>query len=97
MFLQIWEYKEVSVTDFQFVSCIQFVSQRLKKENEEMIKQYGYCIIDNHKEKIGNFKIEPPGLFRGRGDHPKQGMMKKRVNPEDVIINCSKWVLRWEY
>ena len=29
-----------------------------------------------HRERIGNFKIEPPGLFRGRGDHPKQGMIK---------------------
>ena len=47
-------------------------------------------MIDGHKEKIGNFRIEPPGLFRGRGEHPKQGMLKKRVNPEDVIINCSK-------
>lgn len=40
-------------------------------------------------KKIGNFKIEPPGLFRGRGDHPKQGCLKRRVMPEDVIINCS--------
>lgn len=46
--------------------------------------------MDGHKEKIGNFKIEPPGLFRGRGDHPKQGMLKRRTQPEDVIINCSK-------
>ena len=30
------------------------------------------------------------GLFRGRGDHPKMGMVKRRVMPEDVIINCSK-------
>lgn len=64
--------------------------QRLKKENEELVKEYGFCVIDHHKEKIGNFKIEPPGLFRGRGDHPKQGMLKTRVQPEDVIINCSK-------
>lgn len=64
--------------------------QNIKKENEEIVKVYGFCIIDHHKEKIGNFRIEPPGLFRGRGDHPKQGMLKKRVNPEDVIINCSK-------
>merc|ERR1712141_649691 len=28
--------------------------------------------------------------FRGRGEHPKQGMHKYRVMPEDVIINCSK-------
>lgn len=48
--------------------------------------------MDNHKERIGNFRIEPPGLFRGRGDHPKMGMLKRRIRPEDIIINCSKWV-----
>lgn len=30
------------------------------------------------------------GLFRGRGDHPKMGAVKRRVVPGDVIINCSK-------
>nr|SVE91634.1 EOG090X0296 [Daphnia sinensis] len=64
--------------------------QQLKLENEEIVKEYGWCIIDGHKQRIGNFKIEPPGLFRGRGDHPKMGMVKRRVMPEDVIINCSK-------
>ena len=29
-------------------------------------------------------------MFRGRGEHPKQGMVKRRIMPEDVIINCSK-------
>ncbi|XP_018408523.1 PREDICTED: DNA topoisomerase I, mitochondrial [Nanorana parkeri] len=63
---------------------------KLKEENQKIVEEYGYCILDNHREKIGNFKIEPPGLFRGRGDHPKQGMLKKRIVPEDIIINCSK-------
>ncbi|ELU02442.1 hypothetical protein CAPTEDRAFT_173543 [Capitella teleta] len=62
----------------------------IKKQNEEIVKQYGFCVIDHHRQKIGNFRIEPPGLFRGRGDHPKRGMLKKRIMPEDVIINCSK-------
>jgi hypothetical protein len=22
-------------------------------------------------KQVGNFRVEPPGLFRGRGDHPK--------------------------
>ncbi|XP_022820353.1 DNA topoisomerase I, mitochondrial [Spodoptera litura] len=62
----------------------------LKAKNDEIQKEYGFCIIDGHKEKIGNFRIEPPGLFRGRGEHPKMGMLKRRVMPEDVLINCSK-------
>ncbi|XP_032078876.1 DNA topoisomerase I, mitochondrial [Thamnophis elegans] len=64
--------------------------QRLKEEAERIQEEYGYCVIDGHREKIGNFKTEPPGLFRGRGDHPKMGMLKKRIMPEDIIINCSK-------
>jgi DNA topoisomerase-1 len=64
--------------------------KKIKEQNEEIQKEYGFCEIDGHKEKIGNFRIEPPGLFRGRGEHPKMGMLKRRVMPEDVIINCSK-------
>lgn len=37
---------------------------------------YLYAIVDGRKEKVGNFRIEPPGLFRGRGDHPKTGRLK---------------------
>ncbi|MBN3299128.1 TOP1 topoisomerase, partial [Amia calva] len=64
--------------------------QELKKEADRLTEEYGYCILDGHREKIGNFKVEPPGLFRGRGSHPKMGKLKKRIQPEDVIINCSQ-------
>uniref|UniRef100_A0A8C9SJ15 DNA topoisomerase I n=1 Tax=Scleropages formosus TaxID=113540 RepID=A0A8C9SJ15_SCLFO len=64
--------------------------QAVKEVNQKILDKYGYCILDHHRERIGNFKIEPPGLFRGRGDHPKQGLLKRRIQPEDVIINCSK-------
>ncbi|MFH4976286.1 hypothetical protein AB6A40_002995 [Gnathostoma spinigerum] len=63
---------------------------KIKEKKEEEAKIYGYAFIDGHKQKIGNFRIEPPGLFRGRGGHPKMGKLKKRVLPENVIINCSK-------
>ncbi|XP_033754798.1 DNA topoisomerase I, mitochondrial-like isoform X2 [Pecten maximus] len=63
---------------------------KIKNKNAEIQEEYGFCTMDGHKEKIGNFRIEPPGLFRGRGDHPKQGMLKRRTMPEDVIINCAK-------
>ena len=29
-------------------------------------------------------------MFRGRGEHPKMGMVKRRVLPNDVVINCSR-------
>lgn len=71
---------------------ILFLTQKLKEEAEKLQQEFGYCVLDGHREKIGNFKMEPPGLFRGRGDHPKMGMLKRRVMPEDVIINCSRCV-----
>lgn len=61
----------------------------LKAENERIVEEYGWCMIDGHKEKIGNFKIEPPGLFRGRGDHPKQGKIKVRnIQYTYCVVEC---------
>ena len=50
--------------------------EKEKKEKEKIREHYGYAIVDGRKEKIGNFTIEPPGLFLGRGDHPKTGTLK---------------------
>jgi DNA topoisomerase-1 len=46
--------------------------------------------MDGRKVPIGNFRIEPPGLFQGRGEHPKMGKLKRRVMPEDVILNVGE-------
>ena len=62
----------------------------LKKNQQEIEEPYKNCIIDGGQQKVGNFKIEPPGIFIGRGTHPKLGKIKKRVKPEDVIINLDK-------
>nr|XP_039265207.1 DNA topoisomerase I, mitochondrial-like [Styela clava] len=64
--------------------------QKEKEEKDLIQEEYGFCMWDNHKEKIGNFRLEPPSLFRGRGDHPKMGKIKKRLQAKDIIINCSK-------
>ena len=34
--------------------------------------------------------LEPPGIFLGRGDHPKTGTIKLRIKPESVTINIGK-------
>lgn len=47
-----------------------------KKGKDEMEAKYTTCLLDGRKEKVGNFRVEPPGLFRGRGDHPKKGALK---------------------
>lgn len=47
-----------------------------KKAKDEAEAKYTYCTLDGRKEKVGNFRVEPPGLFRGRGEHPKKGALK---------------------
>lgn len=61
-----------------------------KKAKLELKQKYGYAMVNGHREPIGNFTVEPPGLFLGRGDHPKAGMIKKRIMPEDVTLNLSR-------
>ena len=48
----------------------------IKKEKDELEAKYKTCLLDGRKENVGNFRIEPPGLFRGRGKHPKTGKLK---------------------
>jgi DNA topoisomerase-1 len=50
--------------------------KELKKQKDAFEEKYVTCLLDGRKEKVGNFRVEPPGLFRGRGDHPKKGALK---------------------
>jgi DNA topoisomerase-1 len=71
----------------------------LTKEEKEEIKNkqnenellYKYCIVDGNKIKIANYHAEPPSLYVPRGEiHPLMGRIKKRIYPEDIILNLSK-------
>lgn len=62
----------------------------LKAEKDKAEAPYMHCLWDGRKQKVGNFRVEPPGLFRGRGEHPKTGRVKKRVDPEQITINIGK-------
>lgn len=64
--------------------------KKLKAEKDEKEAPYMFCMWDGRKQKVGNFRVEPPGLFRGRGEHPKTGKFKKRVTPEQITINIGK-------
>ncbi|CDK26078.1 unnamed protein product [Kuraishia capsulata CBS 1993] len=61
----------------------------IKKEKDEAEEKFKTCYLNGRKEPVGNFRIEPPGLFRGRGAHPKTGKLKKRVMPEEIVLNLS--------
>lgn len=58
---------------------------RASKEAEQL--RIGYALLDGKLQKVGNFRMEPPSLFRGRGKHPKTGTLKQRTMPEQVAIN----------
>jgi len=74
------------------------IKTSISKEEKIIIKQkqlkleepYMYCIIDGNQQKVGNYKIEPPGIFLGRGSHPKIGCIKRRMYPEDITLNLDK-------
>lgn len=61
-----------------------------RNDRSTILHQYGYALVDGHVERVGNYNMEPPGAFRGRGAHPKMGMLKGRVLPEQVSLNLSE-------
>ncbi|KAL3690883.1 hypothetical protein R1sor_004534 [Riccia sorocarpa] len=64
--------------------------KRVKEEKLKVEEKYMWAVVDGVKEKVGNFRVEPPGLFRGRGEHPKMGKLKARIYPEHIVINVGK-------
>lgn len=65
-----------------------------KSENQDKDKDkdtiYKTAIVDGKAQPVGNFRMEPPGIFLGRGDNPKLGKIKTYVYPEDITINIGK-------
>lgn len=54
------------------------------------IEKYKTALLDGSPQPVGNFRIEPPSLFIGRGSHPLLGRIKKRISPSDITINIGK-------
>lgn len=63
--------------------------KEMKAVKDKMEAPYTHCVLDGRKEKVGNFRVEPPGLFRGRGDHPRKGALKVR----EILDVVPKYIL----
>ena len=68
---------------------------KIEKEEIKTIKQkdtekYKTAFVDGKPQPVGNYLVEPPSIFIGRGCHPYIGKIKKRVYPEDITLNLSK-------
>lgn len=87
-FQPIFDYYDAQRTEKKALPAAE--KKRLKAEKDAVEAPYMYCLWDGRKQKVGNFRVEPPGLFRGRGEHPKTGKVKARVDPEQITINIGK-------
>jgi DNA topoisomerase-1 len=64
-----------------------------KSDNSDNIDKdatYKTAMVDGKPQPVGNFRMEPPGIFLGRGDNPKLGKIKRYIYPEDITINIGK-------
>lgn len=64
--------------------------EREKELRNKAEEKYKFAYVDGKPQPVGNFRVEPPGIFIGRGCHPKLGEIKKRVYANDITLNLSK-------
>lgn len=83
------EITSLKECDFSLIHNYILNAPKIKKDDSK-IEYYTYAYVDGVKQKVGNFRIEPPGIFLGRGENPKLGKLKKRIYPEDIIINIGE-------
>jgi DNA topoisomerase-1 len=64
-------------------------AQERKTIREANKQKYGYAIIDGVRTEVGNYTVEPPSIFMGRGEHPMRGKWKPYIGEEDIVLNLS--------
>ena len=95
------KYKNASLSDFDFSAIKDYLDKKKEKnknktteekkkdkeKRQKLMDYYGWALVDGSFEKMANFLVEPPGLFRGRGEQPLTGTIKKRIYAEDITLN----------
>lgn len=87
-FTKIFDYFELKKEERKKLSVHE--RKQIRLEKAKLDEPYKFCELDGRREQVGNFRVEPPDLFRGRGAHPKTGRLKRRVQPEDITLNLGK-------
>lgn len=64
--------------------------ETIAKRRAEFEEPYRKAKIDGKEEAVGNFRVEPPGIFLGRGEHPLAGRIKRRLAPSDFTLNLGE-------
>lgn len=86
------EIKDLSKCDFKLIYEYiirqkEKVTQEDKESKKKEDEKYKIAYVDGKEQNISNYRLEPAGIFMGRGCHPKAGKIKARIMPEDVTIN----------
>lgn len=87
-FSKIKSYVEKKKEDQKLLSKEDKTKIKLKKDKLSL--KYKFINIDGKQQPVGNFMVEPPSIFIGRGSHPSLGSIKWRVYPSDITLNLSK-------
>ena len=91
--------KSLDLCDFSLMKQ-HLDDQKEKLKNEKLLNKdvekeddnsyYKEVLIDGKIQEISNYKIEPIGIFIGRGLNKNLGKIKRRIYPEDITLNLGK-------
>jgi DNA topoisomerase-1 len=95
------EIQSLSLCDFSKMKKFLYDQKEQKKlgkkdetlsDNKEntLDDKYKIAMVDEKPQSVANYKMEPVGIFIGRGKNPHLGKIKRRIYPEDITINIGK-------
>lgn len=59
-----------------------------KIKKEELKKKHGFALVDGDQVEIASYVVESPSILLTRGEDPRFGSWKYRVEPKNVVLNC---------
>jgi DNA topoisomerase I len=88
------EIKTFSLCDFskmkKYLDDQKEKNKTIEKKEDTSDDKFKTAIVDGKEQSVGNFRVEPPGIFIGRGKNPQLGKIKGRIYPENVTLNIGK-------
>jgi DNA topoisomerase I len=60
-----------------------------RERREALRNDYGHAVVNGERVELGNYQVEPSGIFMGRGQHPLRGRWKRGAERSDITLNLS--------
>lgn len=76
-----------SLQGCDFSKLLSAADEKGTRNDGRLTEKYRTAIVDGVAQPVDRYRIDAPGIFMGRAEHPLRGRIKRRITAADVTLN----------